>query len=133
MGHDKSAPDSAPPASGVRRVRLLLVDADEEARSALARGLEAYFEIVEAPSAKEALAQLRAHWFRAILTDFQLPDHDGVWLLDRVAVRSPYTWRVLMSKWSVPRVRSLRDAGILQLFMAKPIQPNHLAQYFASA
>ena len=84
-------------------------------------------------SSNEALAQLQTHWFRAILADFRLPDRDGVWLLDRVAVRSPYTWRVLMSTWSVPRVRALRDAGILQLFMAKPVQPTHVAQYFASA
>ncbi len=133
MGNQVAAPDSGPPASGIRRVRLLLVDANDETRAALRHGLEAIFDVVEASSAKEALTCLRKRWFRIIVADYQLPDHDGVWLLDRVAQRSPYTWRVLMSAWSVPRVRSLRDAGVLQLFMAKPIQPDHLSGYFVSS
>ncbi len=133
MGDELAAPGSGPPASGVSRIRLLLVDGDEETRSSLRCGLQARFDIVEASTAKEALARLRERWFRVILTDYRLADRDGVWLLKRVATRSPYTWRVLMSTWSVPRVRGLRDAGVLQLFMAKPIQPEHFSVYFASS
>src|SRR5689334_11799026 len=90
MSNEAAAPESGPPASGIRRVRLLLVDADDETRAALRRGLEARFEVVEAASAKEALACLRTRWFRVIVADYELPDHDGVWLLDRAARRSPY-------------------------------------------
>ncbi len=133
MGDETGAPESGPPASGVRRIRLLLVDSDDEARAALRRGLETRFDVVEARTAKEALARLEDRWFRVILTDYRLSDQDGVRLLKRVVQRSPYTWRVLMSTWSVPKVRALRDAGVLQLFMAKPIQPDHFSGYFVSS
>src|SRR5882724_3167451 len=112
MGEETDAPESGPPASGIRRIRLLLVDSDDEARTSLCRGLESRFEIVEARSAREALAQLENRWFRIILADYRLNDQDGVRLLRRVARRSPYTWRVLMSTWSVPKVRALRDVGV---------------------
>jgi DNA-binding NtrC family response regulator len=128
MSTEFDGPDSAPRSF----IRLLLVDRDPEARATLRKGLENRFEVAEASTAEEALAQLGERFFSVVLTDYQLPDHDGVWLLEQVCEKRPYMRRVLMSARSVPNVRGLRDAGVFQLFMAKPVEPEAFAMYFVS-
>ncbi len=129
VSQETEAIDGAP----ISRIRLLLVDGDDDVRAELRKGLENRFEVTEARTAKEALSLLRKRWFRAILTDYQLADRNGVWLLERVGHRSPFTWRVLMSKWSVPNLRGLRDDGVLHLFLAKPLEPKVFAGYFGQS
>jgi DNA-binding NtrC family response regulator len=129
MSTEIDGPDSTP-RSGIR---LLLVDRDPEAREALRQGLEGRFEIAEASTAEEALEQMGERFFSVVVADYQLPDHDGVWLLERVCETRPYMRRVLMSARAVPNVRGLRDAGVFQLFMAKPIEPETFAMYFVAS
>jgi CheY-like chemotaxis protein len=129
MSGDSEGPESAPRSL----IRLLLVDRNAESRAALRRGLEGRFEIAEASTAQEALDQLGERFFSVVLADYQLPDHDGVWLLERVCETRPYMRRVLMSARAVPNVRGLRDAGVFQLFMAKPVEPSAFAMYFVAS
>jgi CheY-like chemotaxis protein len=128
MSIEFDGPDSAPRSF----IRLLLVDRDPEARAALRERLENRFEIAEASTAQEALERLGERFFSVVLTDYQLPDHDGVWLLEQICEKRPYVRRVLMSARAVPNVRGLRDAGVFQLFMAKPVEPETFAMYFVA-
>lgn len=111
-------------------IRLLLVDGDAETRASLRRGLEPRFVVTEAADAAGALACLAKRWFGVILADYCLADHDGVWLLEQVSDRYPHMRRVLMSSRAVPNVRGLRDAEILHLFFAKPLEPDVFTDYF---
>jgi len=112
---------------------LLLVDGEPEARSSLRQGLAERFDIVEASNATDALALIDVRWFSIVLTSFELSDRDGVWLLEQVRERQPLARRVLMSKRGVPNVRGLRDAGVIELFMAKPVNPETFSAYFKSS
>ncbi len=124
-----NAPERAPRS----RFRLLLVDGEPEARSSLRQGLAERFDIVEASNATDALALIDVRWFSIVLTSFELSDRDGVWLLEQVRERQPLARRVLMSKRGVPNVRGLRDAGVIELFMAKPVNPETFSAYFKSS
>lgn len=107
----------------VSRFRLLIVDGDPAVRAEFRRGLGDRFDVLEASNANEALALIDARWFSVVLTDYELSDRDGVWLLEQVLERLPLARRALMSKRGVPNVRGLRDAGIVELFMANPSSP----------
>ncbi len=122
-------PESPP----VSRFRLLLVDGDPSVRAEFRRGLGDRFDVLEASNASEALELIDARWFSVVLTDYELGDHDGVWLLEQVSERLPLARRALMSKRGVPNVRGLRDAGIVELFMAKPVKPETFAAYFTTS
>jgi two-component system cell cycle response regulator len=62
-----------------RACRVLVVDDDELARAWLAAQLEgAEFEVAVAGSGQEALRLLAAGDFHIVLTDWQMPDMDGI-------------------------------------------------------
>ena len=65
-----------------------------------------------------------------MIADYDLGEETGVRLFERLAESHPHTRRVLMSVMSVPNVRGLREAGVFQLFMAKPVQPETFFAYF---
>jgi sigma-B regulation protein RsbU (phosphoserine phosphatase) len=66
------------------RVRLLVVEDDEVDRRVVQRvleqgGLDA--ELTEVATSDEALAALRGQPFDCVLLDYQIPGHDGLWVL----------------------------------------------------
>ena len=122
-------PDSAP----ISRIRLLIVDGDPQMRAALRTGLEPRFEVTEASTAEEALFLVGQRWFSVILADYELIDQNGAWFLERVGETLPLARRVLMSNRGVPNVAGLRDAGIFDLFMAKPVTAEVFSAYFKTS
>jgi DNA-binding NtrC family response regulator len=113
------------------RMRLLLVEGDQGERARLCRGLEKRFCIWEAATAEDALRVCEDHWVSIVLANYALADHDGVWLLERIAQLHPHMHRVLMSDRAVHNVRGLRDSGVFRLFVAKPVEPEGFSAYFA--
>ncbi len=109
--------------------RLLLVDRDPQERARLCRTLESRFDICEAGSAEEALARLGERWFQIILTDYELGDQTGVWLLEQVKRTQPHMLRTLASAVGVPRCFTLHEEGLFWLFLPKPVDPNHFADF----
>jgi two-component system response regulator GlrR len=128
MSSEIEPPDSAPRSY----IPLLVVDADPHARAKLLGGLDGRFHVAEAASAEEALKRLGQRFFSIVLADYKLPDRDGVWLFEQISEHRPYVLRVLMSERAVPNVRGLLDEGLLQLFMAKPVEPNEFSMYFTT-
>ena len=120
-------PDAAP----LSVVRLLVVT-DAETRSALREGLHRRFEITEAGTATEALSFVRARWFGTVVVDYELEDSSGVELLRQIATEFPSTHRVLISRRAVPDLRTLLDAGVVELFFAKPVDPRGFSDFFRS-
>jgi two-component system response regulator HydG len=109
-------------AAGRAASRVLLVDDDSVARSALARLLAARDAlVVEAASLEEAVRRLENEVFDLVISDQTLPRGSGVELLARVRQSWPAVARVLMSRRDDPEVAfdAINRAGVCYL-LKKP-------------
>ena len=69
----------------VQGLNLLLVDDDEDCREFIAIALEAEgLSIVQVPDAEEALVKLGEQDFDAVATDKNLPNMDGIGLIQHI-------------------------------------------------
>ena len=84
--------DPAAPASGVERLRVLIIDDDETDRRAVRRCLQRSgqsFACEEAGSAGEALAIIGRTRYDCVLLDYYLPDLPGLSLFQRLRAAAP--------------------------------------------
>jgi CheY-like chemotaxis protein len=108
------------------RARILVADDELDIRIGLQNILEDSFEaeVETAASGQEALNFLRKHAFDLLVTDFRMPNMDGVQLADAARSLQP-SLRILMvtafDRELVARLGSrARNARILQ----KPLEPS---------
>lgn len=111
--------------------RLLLVDDDRSLLNALiremslqgrlTRGLRPLFEIATVTSARQALASIAEHCPDIVLSDYAMPDMDGVELLFQVRESCPNCVRILMSGRNDLNVlqQAINVAGVYH-FIGKP-------------
>jgi len=97
--------------------RVLLVEADAEVVHALCHALGGHFDIDVAGSARIAEALLRQHAYGAVLTEFELPDGDGIWVLERCRDLRPRARRVLTSARDASPFAAVR---VMHRFVQKP-------------
>lgn len=65
--------------------RILIVENHDELRFIIVKLLKYQgFYAVPAPSAKEAIDRLQKCNFALVLSDIQMPTHDGFWLLEEI-------------------------------------------------
>ena len=114
-------------------MKVLVVEDSSSMRAYLTTiiegGTESYdLEIVEAASGFEALKTLPHHKFDAILTDINMPDINGLELINFVKMNPNYRETPLLIVTGEARQHD-RERGI-QLgaaeFLIKPLQPDHL-------
>lgn len=101
------------------RGRVLLVDDDPAFARSLARLLASRYRVSTRDGAAPALDALGEHDVDVVVSDFDMPDRTGAWLLCEVARRYPATGRVLVSGGDVPGVEGLLDEGVVHAFVAK--------------
>lgn len=101
------------------RGRVLLVDDDPAVARSLARLLASHHQVRTCDGAAPALDALGEHDVDVVVSDFDMPDRTGAWLLREVARRYPTTGRVLVSGGDVPGVEGLLDEGVVHAFVAK--------------
>src|SRR5207247_7758921 len=77
--------------------RLLIVDDEPEVRGVLHDLLSGTYQCVEAPSAEEALAQLREHVFDLVISDITMSGMSGLEMIPHVKTVSPDTVIVMIS------------------------------------
>src|SRR5436309_1429338 len=77
--------------------RLLIVDDEAEVRSVLSDLLGDIYQCSQAPSAEEALAQLRASELHLVITDITMSGMSGLEMIPHVKVASPDTVIVMIS------------------------------------
>lgn len=119
------SPDAGPSADG----RVLLVDDEPAVLAVLERSLAHLGRApCRATDAAEALAWLGRERFGVIVSDYSMPGHDGLWLLDRVRHRCPGMRRVLMSGGPVPAIADHLQEGLVERFLPKPVTPRILAE-----
>ena len=77
---------------------LLLVDDEADILQTLRRMLRSdTFTIFEANNASEALTLFAQHDIHLMITDYKMPNTDGLALCREVRQRSPATYRILLS------------------------------------
>jgi CheY-like chemotaxis protein len=83
-------PTARPVADGRRWHRVLVVEDDDDARSAIARGLAPEYEVVEASNGLEGLRAASEVPFDAIVADIAMPQMDGITMVAAIRrMRAP--------------------------------------------
>ncbi len=100
--------------------RVLVVDDDSRLLRSLARMLSTHYQVVTAPSAEHAVLLLDDECFDVVITDQQMPGHDGLWLLVEVRQRQPGAVRVLTSGDDPPQLTRHLQSGLVQYWVPKP-------------
>jgi len=93
--------------------RVLLVDDEPAILKALRRMLPSPWEAVTAGNAGDAALLLAGPAFDVVITDFDMPDHKGAWLLRRAREKQPHALRVLMSGAEPPQLVALIESGLV--------------------
>jgi DNA-binding NtrC family response regulator len=113
--------------------RLLVVSPDNTVGRALERVFGAGLAVTTIASVDEALVHLGARYYPLVLADEALGGRGGVRLLGEVQRLTPTTRRVLVSERAVPDLHELRAAGVVELFVPKPFDPEELRPYVPGA
>ena len=100
--------------------RILLVDDEPVQLRGMRRILQERWHVDVAVGAVAAASLLATARYDAVITDYDMPGYDGVWLLEQVARMYPRAQRVLISgsggELFAPYVRS----GLIHRFVEKP-------------
>jgi DNA-binding NtrC family response regulator len=116
---NRSSSRRARPESDTAR-RILVVDDEPTQLRSLRRILQGGYRVDTAVGAVAAASLLAATRYDAVITDYDMPGYDGVWLLEQVARMYPRAQRVLISgsggELFAPHVRS----GLIHRFVPKP-------------
>ena len=111
-------------------VRVLLVDDEPVVLTSLRETLRPEgFTIALANSAREALELARLHTFAVVVSDYQMPEMNGVDLLAEIRKLRPEAGRILVS--AVPTAECMIDAvneAQISRFILKPWRREELVQ-----
>lgn len=110
-------------------VPVLLVDDEPKVLDAHRRTLRGRFDLHTAQGGKAALEVLADHGpFTVVVTDFKMPDMDGISLLARVAELYPDTVRMILTGYADmdTAIRAVNTGAIFR-FLTKPSAPDDLA------
>ena len=99
---------------------LLLVDDDEQVLRVALRILRDEWDVHTAHDAMEAARMLKEKKFDTVLTDYEMPGHNGIWLLSEVKRLNPETRRVLFSGSSPVSLSEHLTSGVVECFVSKP-------------
>lgn len=81
--------------------RIMLVDDEENIVRALTRSLRATgWDVVSHTDPHEALRDLEARTFAAIISDYRMPEISGVQFLEYCRFRQPETVRIILSAYA---------------------------------
>ena len=113
---------------------VLVVDDEPPMRRLLARWLEAWgYAVKEAGTATEALETLTAEPASIVLCDIKMPEHDGLWLVERVRARWPKTAIIMTTGvQDVQTVIKTRQEGVVD-YVTKPVGRELLSQALCRA
>ena len=118
LPHTQTSPCPVLPAQ--RTLPVLVVDDEEQVARAVKRTLEGRYRVDTASNVHEALHKLFKKEYYAVVTDFQMPGHDGIWLLALVRDLFPWVRRVLHSGSDPADLAVHVDSGLVQRFVGKP-------------
>jgi len=111
-------------------VRILAVDDDKVARAIIRQALNRLgHEVIEAADGKEAWKILQREPVRVIVSDWEMPEADGLELCRRIRkrVKSEYVYFILLTARDASEAnqQSAMEAGVDD-FLSKPLDVNEL-------
>jgi putative two-component system response regulator len=114
--------------------KVMVVDDEPAVRRFLARAIEGRGYSAEAfGSACEALEHLESGEFAVVLADIGMPEHDGLWLLDRImAMESDLTVVMVTANNESRTAIDCLTRGASN-YIIKPVNPDELSQVVARA
>ncbi|MBN2340102.1 MAG: response regulator [Deltaproteobacteria bacterium] len=101
--------------------KILLVDDDGTVLRSLRRFLTVHYHVETAANAEMAAVRLAEGDFEAIVTDFDMPIYNGIWLLGQVAAKYPQMNRVMISANDPALFAPHIQSGLIQHYHIKPI------------
>jgi len=120
------------PEDGLARLNVLVVDDNAAMRGTVRAILTAFGArvIYEAPNARRAMEVLQETPVDIIISDWKMPDMDGVAMVRKLRRSEPnaaaFTPVIMLTAYSErDRVAEARDAGVTE-FLVKPISPDAL-------
>jgi YesN/AraC family two-component response regulator len=116
--------DNERPSSSFQRV--LLVDDEPMVWRTLNRMLGKNWVLDTASDTVEAVRVFREHKFQIVVADYDMPGHDGIWLLKMVRQINPKVKRVLLSGHDLPGIDELIKSGVIHHFLSKPVDHKEL-------
>lgn len=113
------------------------MDDDPDVLEATAGYLEATFSgvrVLRAPDGIHALEEIAVQSVDLILTDYRMPNMDGLELLQAVRQRSPHTRCMMMTAQPGLELamRAVNEQGV-SCFLQKPVVPQDLVEGVAGA
>lgn len=100
---------------------MLVVDDDGTLLRALRRQLTKHYVVETAIDAEDAAVRLATGDFEAIITDFDMPVYNGIWLLGQVAINYPMMNRVMISASDPALFTAHIQSGLIQHYHIKPV------------
>jgi len=117
-------------------VKILCVDDELNVLKALTRlFMDEDYEIFTAPSGVEGLAVLAEHWdIQVVISDYRMPDMNGVDFLKAVYEGWPHTIRIVLSGYAdTASVVAAINEGQIYKFIGKPWDDEALKATIAQA
>jgi CheY-like chemotaxis protein len=114
-------------------VRVLIVDDDPIVAAGLARMVPDGYEASLSDSALAALERCAAEPIAVIVSDYRMPEHDGLWLMEQLRSRHPQIHRMLCSGCPPADLHAHLIGGLVQSFLHKPVHPQVFRESLAAA
>lgn len=112
---------------------LLIAEDDESTLKWLSRVLSIYFkEVMVAKDAMEALELFKENPTDVVISDIEMPQVDGLHLLQKIALISPKTKRVVMTAYNTPEYINRAVESDVDLYLKKPIDIDEFLVAIAS-
>ena len=117
-------------AESLAGIRILVVEDHSDSRDMLREALGFFGATVITLETAEAAAGRLAD-VDVVVTDYALPGHNGLWLLDQIT-RSPRPVpTILVSGFAASQIKGIADA-LFALKILKPVDPFELGRQIAS-
>jgi len=117
----------------LQSLTLLIAEDDESTLKWLSRVLSLYFkEVRGAKDAMEALELFNEKPSDVIISDIQMPQVDGLHLLQKIASISPKTIRVVMTAFNTPEYINRAVESEVHFYLKKPIDIDEFLVAIAS-
>ncbi|MCK9491867.1 MAG: response regulator transcription factor [Sulfurimonas sp.] len=113
---------------------LLIAEDDESTLKWLSRVLSIYFkEVRVAKDAMQALELFVESPSDVIISDIEMPQVDGLHLLEKISLISPHTIRVVMTAYNTPEYINRAVEANVDFYLKKPIDIDEFLVAIASS